>query len=1016
MKPSILNCALGLATLLIFQPIAIASVFRTQFQTDSAYLTVEVLDEDLIHFEISSMGQPPSLTQSLYTSPMVFKKDYPGPSSLIQKFNLIETHELKIEIDPNTLCIQAFDKLKSNTFLTEICPIDLDQSWKGFQINPGEIEQIYGLGQQFTKLGSADGDWTTLGVREGLEFGNGFQGFQDAAVGNIQIPVFYGVGKNNLNYAIFIDNVYKQRWDWTTSPWQVRMFGDSLRFYLMSGTDLPDLRADFMELTGRPPVPPRKAFGMWMSEFGYDNWLQIDQLKNELRENYFPVDGFVLDLNWFGGVVLNNPSQSQMGRLDWDQDQTEFLRNNPYSFPNPEEKIKDYANEYIHLAAIEESYLANTINTFTEMPSELTVYRRTHGTCNFKRQGNSASTIQGFWGVGRMIDWSDPKAGEWIHHQRRFPNLIEKGIHVHWTDLGEPEAFDPHGCYDGVEKVATERKNEHPDVHNLYNLLWNQSIWEGYFRHQNQPNDLGTVNPRPFILTRSGAAGTQRYGTAMWSGDIASNLDSLATHFNAQMHMTFSGIDYYGSDIGGFRREVMPFNNKQGSYRGYEDELYTQWFANGAWFDVPVRPHTDNEFVKVNPPYQTSPALVGNLESNLANLRQRYELIPYYYSLAYRAYLYGEPLIAPPVFYSQNDPNLRQMGHEKLIGKNILVGLVASHGEYERDMYLPAGKWINYHSQELFKSSGEWVKNIPVYRDGIFRLPTFVKAGSILPLMVVEEDTLDAFGHRSHGKKKRDELRVRVYADQQFSQFTLYEDDGETLNYLSNGRPIYDYRITDISQHQQNNTVTVKIEPAVNVNNENGFKGAKNRRGNEVELIVENAEATAVHLNHQPLVQQSSLLKFRLAESGWYNAGNHKILAKSSQISVDTLKEFKFELKSIPPQASVNFICDNVPLNSHQVLIVGDLPELGHWDIDSAISLGPSINYDYIHHPPKEGNLLGAKTPVWTGIVDNLPTNQGFEWKCIQRNSNGEMIWQPGNNNKYETGRGGYGGRSYGQL
>ena len=73
-----------------------------------------------------------------------------------------------------------------------------------------------------------------------------------------------------------------------------------------------------------------------------------------------------------------------------------------------------------------------------------------------------------------------------------------------------------------------------------------------------------------------------------------------------------SGIDYYGSDIGGFRREVMPYNDKAGSYRGYQDELYTQWFANGAWFDVPVRPHTDNEFIQVNPPYATAPHLVGD--------------------------------------------------------------------------------------------------------------------------------------------------------------------------------------------------------------------------------------------------------------------------------------------------------------------------------------------------------------------------------------------------------------------
>jgi alpha-glucosidase len=245
-----------------------------------------------------------------------------------------------------------------------------------------------------------------------------------------------------------------------------------------------------------------------------------------------------------------------------------------------------------------------------------------------------------------MIDWSDPAAGAWIHDNRRFPNLVRKGVVAHWTDLGEPESFRREGCYDGVETTASGRKNEHSDIHNLYNLLWNKSIWDGYVAHQGEADLQGRSNQRPFIVTRSGAAGTQRFGAAMWSGDIPSSLRALAAHANAQLHMAFSGIDYYGADIGGFRREALPYNDKQGRYRGYESELYTQWFANGAWFDVPVRPHTDNEFVTVQPPYQTAPDRVGKKLSNLANLRQRYELIPYCYSLAYRAYLFGEPLVA----------------------------------------------------------------------------------------------------------------------------------------------------------------------------------------------------------------------------------------------------------------------------------------------------------------------------------------------------------------------------------
>jgi alpha-glucosidase len=148
-------------------------------------------------------------------------------------------------------------------------------------------------------------------------------------VGNVQIPVMYALGQANLNYALFLDNVYKQRWDFNAFWWQVRMFGDHVRYYFMTGRDLPDLRADYLDLTGRPPVPPRKAFGLWVSEFGYDNWEQIDALKDGLCSDGFPVDGFVLDLNWFGGIKLDDPTRSRMGRLDWDQDDD----GNPYSSP-----------------------------------------------------------------------------------------------------------------------------------------------------------------------------------------------------------------------------------------------------------------------------------------------------------------------------------------------------------------------------------------------------------------------------------------------------------------------------------------------------------------------------------------------------------------------------------------------------------------------------------------------------------------------------------------------------------
>ena len=99
-------------------------------------------------------------------------------------------------------------------------------------------------------------------------------------MGNVQIPVYYGLGDNGLNYAVLLDNVYFQEWKFHLSPWQVRMFGDQLRWYLITGPDLPALRAAYMQLTGTPPVPPRKAFGLWVSEFGYRNFGEISNLLN----------------------------------------------------------------------------------------------------------------------------------------------------------------------------------------------------------------------------------------------------------------------------------------------------------------------------------------------------------------------------------------------------------------------------------------------------------------------------------------------------------------------------------------------------------------------------------------------------------------------------------------------------------------------------------------------------------------------------------------------------------------
>ncbi|MDH4230576.1 MAG: DUF5110 domain-containing protein [Nitrospirota bacterium] len=999
------SCA-ALSLLLIFCGSPFAEVPRVKFTADNRYLVIEALDDDLMHFEMSASDAGPNESAPLYNSPMIYKTDYAGPSIFRHEGDVIETAGIKVRVNTQDLCISISDKVM-NRLLTILCPADLDKEWKGINLTSGQMKNVYGLGQQFKALGSADGDWLQHKVREEqpsgqAQFhGNGFMPFGQAGmVGNVQFPVMYAVGDDNLNYALFMDNVYKQRWDFSGDQWKVRMWGDQIRFHIMTGPDFPDLRRDYMELVGTPPVPPRKAFGLWVSEFGYKNWKQIDDLRAGLRRDNFPVDGFVLDLQWFGGIIPNSPD-SKMGRLDWDKDMND---GNGFYFSEPESNISFLKNDHIGLVAIEESYVNENTSTFSQMRTagNLFAYRTTNNVCN-PALDNPAMLTEWF-GKAAMIDWSGPDAGAWIHDNRRFPNLVQKGIAGHWTDLGEPEKYDPDACYHGVEVTQAGTKNRHGDIHNLYAFLWNRSIYDGYFRKKD------IINSRPFIVTRSGASGSGRFGTAMWSGDIGSNLELLATHLNVQMHMSFSGIDYYGSDIGGFRREGMPYNSGHSGNLQYQNELYTEWFANGSWFDVPVRPHTDNSF-QTNMRYETAPNLVGDRRSNLANLKQRYELIPYYYSLAYRAYLFGEPVIPPLVYYYQNDPNVRTTGHEKLIGKDLLVGAVAAHGEYVRNIYLPKGKWVNYHTRDWFDSSGQWINNFPTYIDGVLRLPVFVRAGAIIPMMYVDEQTKDAFGHRRDGSP-RDELIVQVYEDPSPTQFTLYEDDGSTINYDSAKRPVYTTRTTAISQQKNNNLVTVIIDKA-----SGNYANDPSSRNNIVRLVVDDARAGEVKLNGNALSERTSEAAFSNSSSGWFNAKRNLILIKSGIVNVTEKKTFTIKLQPAAPTTTVNFVCDNGwTALGENIYVVGNKPELGNWDINKAVLLSPSVYYEYIYNPPPGHNGPGPGTPKWSGLVQGLPSDTALEWKCVKKLNSGGWQFMPGNNKVVTLPQSGFAGSSIGSF
>ncbi|MCB1197203.1 MAG: DUF5110 domain-containing protein [Deltaproteobacteria bacterium] len=735
-----------------------ASPKSHHYTNADATMNIIALDDDMVHVEYTSGKNPAK--NSITTTPFVHQTNYEGPTVYQVLPNGFQTKRIKAVVYQQSLCVRFYD-LREKTNLTKICPHGLDQHIKSIRLDPAGLTNAYGLGQQLSSPGQIDGDWTALRQRHSGPFGNIMEPFDGGNVGNTQIPVLYALGKQNKGFALYLDNEFKQDWFFSKEVWRGQVHGgNALRFFLMTGESIQDLRASYMELTGKPPVPPKKMFGLWLSEYGYDDWNELDAQKDKLMTSSFPIDGFVMDNQWFGGLTESSTATA-MGRFAW----------NPSRFPNAKDKTKALAQENIGLVLIEEPYVGQDL------------YRQQKNFHKYMVKDKQGKPVlldyQPWWGIGSMLDFTNPKIAKAWFDWKRAP-LIKEGILGFWTDLGEPEQY--------IEDIATyDGGKNHAQVHNLYNFLWNESIYDGYKRN--------AFEQRPFMLSRSGAPGSQRFGVALWSGDIGARASSLAAHYNAQLHLSLSGIDYYGSDIGGFWREAGPAQDTE-EYK----KLYTIWLANAVWTDVPIRPHTFNKEGN----YETSPAVVGMVDINRANLMLRYELLPYYYSLAHQAFDKGSPIVAPMVYAYQDDLAFRQMGSQKMIGPWLMIKHIVDPEAQSVSVRMPKGKWMDYHTMEWVAPSTSTDGSVTVTdKKGLFQLPAYIREGAIVPRYVFTKSKNERV-HVNSGSA----LEWIILPSEEQTHFTWVDDDGATVAYQE-GK----VSSVDASQVKKNNSIFIVLDP-----------------------------------------------------------------------------------------------------------------------------------------------------------------------------------------------------------
>ena len=876
---------------------------RTPFRVQSAkgaatnYIAIEALSDTIFHFEMSLKRPffPHNRAQHIYTSPMVSKipEMWDGPTRFDESGGggsadtTYTTASAEALVSPTSSKITISYKGKE---VTQFAPDNLDDAVMALTFTQGSVSDVYGLGQHFMRpLGSMNGNF--MGKQWKLAnniFGNAafplmepdWRGTSELT----QMPIFYGLGPQNQTFGVFVDSQYRMEWFFDQNPFRAETWGRALRWFVILGDNLPQVRQQYMQLTGYSPVPPKRMMGLWQSIFGYRSW---DHVNNDLdslvapSDSFmrFPVDGVAYDIYWFGGKFYQGQpeweaEESRMGDLMWDLSK----------FPDVKKSLAAIEKKGASAMLISESYVSLKTKNFKAMSNRFG-FAKSCNTCGPDIWGRKGENH--WWGVGAMCDWSREDSSDYFFDCKYCPliegckvnadlchdNLADPTnpsrdaakISAFWLDLGEPEMFHDYAIYRGFIDDDATLLTGHADYHNMHQLLWNEAIARGYERNK--------IELRPWILTRSGTSGIQRTGASMWSGDIWPDLANMANSLQQQMHLSLAGIDYFGSDVGGFHRNSHDITS----------EGYTQWFANSCWFDVPVRPHT---WQPDGSPLQTAPSRVGHVPSNLFNIRTRLSLLPYYYSLAHRASRFAEPVIPPMVYYYQFDSNTRQMGAQKLIGRDIIVGASSTEGQRSRDVYLPRYEWYNYYTNEYLQTPGHWERNVPqahadkrYCKDGsacLFVLPAFVRGGAIIPRMIVDEHSMNSLGQRDDGSRA-DDLLLRVYASAMdfTSSFTLYEDDGETVAYKRGA-----VRSTTISQAVDGPSVVVTVGGA-----QGTYTNAPLKRQQTIEF-VSHFLVEHVAVEDSPLLLFTDLSKFENASSGWYRVSRSEVWAKTGSRSV----------------------------------------------------------------------------------------------------------------------------------
>lgn len=554
----------------------------------------------------------------------------------------------------------------------------------------------------------------------------------------------------NKGYGILWDNPSKT----TIEPgfneetrWKSEV-GQRVSFFVIAGKTTDEIFAGYRLLSGPTPMLPKAAYGYIQCKQRYASQQELLSVAKGYRDRHLPADVLVVD--WF--------YYTKMGQMDMD----------PKFWPAPKAM-----NKQLHDMGFE-----TMISVWPRFVPEDRYY------AELKEKGwfihlADGTPIDGlpYDRAGSDIDTTNPEAAKWYWNTIR-ENILSQGFDSLWADETEPD-LPPNGAYFHVGPGT--------QFFNVYPLFHVGALYDGYRRDE--------PGKRALILSRDGYLGVQSKGAIVWSSDISPTWDTMRRQIATGLDVTASGLPYWSNDTGGWQylpavhkpahKPLLDPEDARDTVGGYDDypELYTRWFQYATFLPI-FRTHGSRPANEVwSYGKQAEPILEKYL-------RLRYELMPYIYSLGYKTWQTGAPIMrALPLDFGA-DPKVADIRDEYMLGPAFLVAPVTEQGATNRDVYLPAGTaWYNWWTGE--RTQGGQTITVPAPIDTI---PLFVRAGSIVPLGSRVEST--------HEKQTIAKVRVFPGVD---ADFAVFDDDGTTYAYENGGGTVTKLHWDDKGHHLTRN-------------------------------------------------------------------------------------------------------------------------------------------------------------------------------------------------------------------